>query len=75
MTPHPVPLDGTLRSERQILLHRRLGCPFYGQCLDRSIADGWESFSCLQCEIARVADKLPHDPGKYATARKGDRYG
>jgi len=52
-----------------------MGCPFYGQCLDASIANGWESFSCLQCEIARVAEKLPQELKKYATERKGDRFG
>ena len=52
-----------------------MGCPFYSGCLDHSINEGWESFSCLQCPIANVAEKLPHELGKYATQRKGDRYG
>jgi hypothetical protein len=73
--PNPVPLEGTLRSERQILQHRRLGCPLYAGCLDESVRNGWESFSCLQCPIANKVDALPTDLGKFATMRKGDRYG
>lgn len=75
MTPHPVPLDGTLRSERQILIHRRMGCPYYAGCLNESVAQRWESFSCTHCPIAAEADALPHELRKYANQRKGDPLG
>ena len=71
--PFPVPLEGPLRSERQILQHRKLGCPLYSGCLNESVRNGWESFSCQRCPIATSVSTEPEVPG-YATQRRGDRY-
>jgi hypothetical protein len=72
--PNPVPLDGILRSERQIIQHRKLDCPFYAGCLDYSVNAGWESFSCLQCPIAARLEEAPKDIVTFANQRKGDRF-
>jgi hypothetical protein len=71
--PFPVPLEGTLRSERQILLHRKLTCPQYTGCLNESVRAGWESFSCRQCPLAQFVEEAA-EANKYATQRRGDRY-
>jgi hypothetical protein len=71
--PFPVPLDGALRSERQILQHRKLTCPQYSGCLNQSVRAGWESFSCQQCPLARLVDE-EQEALSYATQRRGDRY-
>jgi len=73
VTPFPVPLEGALRSERQILLHRKLTCPRYSGCLDESVRRGWESFSCQKCPLAPLVPENP-EPNSYATQRRGDRY-
>jgi hypothetical protein len=52
-----------------------MGCPLYSGCLDQSVNAGWESFSCMQCPLASRAEPLPHEVGRYAQQRKGDRYG
>ncbi len=51
-----------------------MGCPHYGGCLNESVEQGWESFSCLQCPIAPKAEVVPHEPGSYAHERKGGRF-
>jgi hypothetical protein len=77
LKPNPVPLDGALRSERQILQHRKLNCPHYGACLDHSIAAAWESFSCTSCPLAAQVkgnDEHADALGDYATHRTGHRF-
>ncbi len=55
LTPRPTQLDGPLRSERQIHHHRRLDCARYRECLDESVRQSWESFSCVGCPLASGA--------------------
>lgn len=73
MTPHPVRLEGELRSERQIIEHRKLACAHYRACLDHSVAEGWEGFSCVHCELAPLVPALKSRVEAFAHARKGEQ--
>ncbi len=71
--PAPTPLDGPLRSEKDISTHRRIYCGHYHQCLNESIRRGWAAFTCVRCPISE-------GPGKEANRlsaaeqRKGDHF-
>lgn len=67
--PEPVPLDSPLRGEKDIARHRRLYCSHYDRCLDHSIAQGWQSFSCTMCPLSEAAAKGPSTAVPFATAR------
>jgi hypothetical protein len=73
LKPSPAPLDGPLRSERDIAKHRRLYCPHYDRCLDESIRLNWQGFTCSRCPLSENVGKGPR-LGPYATQRRGDRF-
>ncbi len=49
--PEPMRLKGPLRSEEEVLEHRRLYCGHYDQCLNESVYSGWAGFSCTRCPM------------------------
>lgn len=73
LKPDPSELDAPLRSERDIARHRRLYCTHYDACLNLSIANCWQSFSCLHCPLADLAEKEPR-PGSFAEERRPDHW-
>lgn len=72
--PSPTRLEEPIRSERQLAVHRRLGCPHYSECLDQSVHLGWESFSCEQCPLAAQSSDPRVELMAYATSREGGRF-
>jgi hypothetical protein len=73
LKPEPTELDSCLRSERDILKHRRLYCSHYEKCLDASVENGWQSFTCTQCPLSEYADTAPR-PGSFAQERRPDSW-
>lgn len=51
LKPEPMQLKGPLRSEADVLQHRRLYCGHYDQCLNESVYSGWAGFSCTRCPM------------------------
>jgi hypothetical protein len=60
----------TLRSENAADAHRCFACPAYSTCLDESVREGWESFSCLQCGLATRFNVPVEDPRSFANQRR-----
>ncbi|HEY0881879.1 MAG TPA: hypothetical protein VGD87_10140 [Archangium sp.] len=69
LQPTPTSLEGPLRSERDVAQHRRLYCSHYEKCLDRSVAEGWDGFTCTHCPLQAIADE---GPGSLPYARARD---
>ena len=38
------------RTHHEDLPDRRIGCKWYGRCLDVALASGWSGFSCSRCD-------------------------
>lgn len=72
LVPTPTSLEGPLRSERDVLTHRRLYCAHYDRCLDRSVHEGWDGFTCTHCPLQRFASDGPGSR-PYAHQRLGDK--
>ena len=51
-----------------------MGCLHYAGCLDESVFQQWESFSCTHCPLAPQAEAVPRAAGSYAHERKGGRF-
>ena len=73
LKPSPAPLDGQLRSERDVARHRRLYCSHYDKCLDESIRRNWQGFTCMRCPLSDQAENKPA-LGAFANHRRGDRF-
>ncbi|MBS1153907.1 MAG: hypothetical protein H6Q89_5605 [Myxococcaceae bacterium] len=73
LKPDPTPLESTLRSERDIMRHRRLYCLHYDKCLNASIEEGWQSFTCTRCPLSDSADTQPR-AGSFAQERRPDSW-
>ncbi len=73
LKPEPTELESTLSSEQDILRHRRLYCGHYDLCLDHSIAQGWQSFTCTKCPLSARADNQP-GAGAFAQERRPDSW-
>lgn len=72
LSPTPVSLEGPLRSEQDVLTHRRLYCVSYDRCLDHSVQQGWDGFTCTHCPLQKDAMKGPGSTA-YAHARRADK--
>ena len=59
LKPEPMKLKGPLRSEAEVLEHRRLYCGHYDQCLNESVYSGWAGFSCTRCPMRDLGVKSP----------------
>lgn len=57
LVPAPTPLEGPLRSDRDIAQHRRLHCAHYHGCLDESARKGWTGFTCMHCPLRALANQ------------------
>lgn len=51
--PHPVPHPRITNGERAAVL-RRLYCAQYQGCLDQAVAENWEGFACVACQVREV---------------------
>jgi hypothetical protein len=69
--PLPRPLDGPIRSEGKTAVHRRFSCPYYATCLDESVRNSWESFTCLHCPLQSMYADAREDVELYAHRRTG----
>ena len=49
------------------------GALLHSRSLDESVRNGWESFSCQKCPIAKNVGDEP-EVRRFATQRRGDRY-
>ena len=69
--PEPRPLEGALRTEADIALHRRLYCGHYDGCLSRSVHESWGGFTCMHCPLRDQASQgLSVEP--FADRRHGE---
>lgn len=73
LKPEPMALESTLRSEKDILRHRRLYCSHYDQCLNHSVENGWQSFTCTRCPLSEYADTQPRAVS-FAQERRPDSW-
>lgn len=71
LKPFPVPLAETMRSERAVDEHRNLYCRHYDECLNHSVRERWESFTCSQCPLKHAAATGP-DATDFARQRRGN---
>jgi hypothetical protein len=55
LAPAPMQLKAQLRSDEDVLQHRRLYCGHYDQCLNQSVYSGWAGFSCSRCPMRDLA--------------------
>lgn len=46
-------------------VHRNLDCPMYDECL--SLADGWDSFTCVFCPMSKGLWRRRFDPYTFTT--------
>jgi hypothetical protein len=75
LKPCPTDLPQTINPEAGpkragVEAHRNLNCNYYDNCLDEAVRRGWQSFSCMKCQLnAQVA---PPQMGieAYATQRR-----
>lgn len=72
LRPNPVSLEGPLRSERDVAQHRRLYCGSYDRCLDHSVQEGWDGFTCTHCPLRDLAGNSPGSTS-YAHQRYGEK--
>jgi hypothetical protein len=75
----PKPLPTRLRvpptSDLELAQHRRFGCERYATCLDASVKEKWESFSCQGCPFAAASADRSREVSAYAQARFSDGLG
>ncbi len=59
----------------ELAQHRRFSCEKYTRCLDASVKEKWESFSCGSCPFAANAGNRSREVTAYAQARFSDGLG
>jgi len=71
LSPFPIPLAEPMRNESAVDEHRNLNCRHYDECLNHSIREKWESFSCTRCPLRGIADVAPNTQD-FARQRRND---
>ncbi|MFY0576026.1 hypothetical protein ACN28S_18185 [Cystobacter fuscus] len=54
--PCPTDLPQTINPEAGpkragVETHRNLNCNYYDNCLDEAVRRGWQSFTCVKCQL------------------------
>ncbi len=53
--PRPTELKVPIGPDRRIEEHRNLFCAQYDGCLDEAVKQGWNGWTCAQCNLFAVA--------------------
>lgn len=72
--PSPVPFPGALSTDLELARHRRPYCAHYRVCLDRSVKEGWDGFTCSHCPLRDEAPGAPASDG-FALERRRSQLG
>lgn len=64
-----MPLSDALSTDAELARHRRPYCPHYRACLDRSVKEGWDGFTCAHCPLRDAAPETP-GPAAFANERR-----
>jgi len=70
--PTPTELTAPINPDRGVEGHRNLFCSFYDGCLDEAVKKGWNSWSCVRCQLMGVQPAHAGGAGieDYATQRR-----
>jgi hypothetical protein len=49
--PTPTELNAPINPDRGVEGHRNLFCSFYDGCLDEAVKKGWNSWTCVRCQL------------------------
>ena len=49
--PTPTELSAPINPDRGVEGHRNLFCSFYDGCLDEAVRKGWNSWTCVRCQL------------------------
>lgn len=73
--PHPVELPAPINPDGgkkvSVETHRNLFCVHYDACLDEAVKRGWNSFTCVRCNLFNGERDEFEGVGRFATQRKG----
>lgn len=72
--PSPVPFLGALSTDLELARHRRPYCAHYSACLDRSVKEGWDGFTCSHCPLRDEAPATPASE-RFAHERRRSQLG
>lgn len=69
--PTPTELTAPINPDRGVEGHRNLFCSYYDACLDEAVKKGWNSWTCVRCQLFALQ---PAEDGVglegYATQRR-----
>jgi hypothetical protein len=68
--PFPSELTAPINPDRGVEGHRNLFCSYYDGCLDEAVKKGWNSWSCMQCQLFAVQPDVEQGLEGYATQRR-----
>jgi hypothetical protein len=70
--PTPTELNAPINPDRGVEGHRNLFCSYYDGCLDEAVKKGWNSWSCVRCQLMGVQPVEAGGAGieDYATQRR-----
>lgn len=69
--PTPTELATPINPDRGVEGHRNLFCSFYDGCLDEAVKHGWNSWTCVRCQLMAIPPANEgHGIEDYATQRR-----
>lgn len=68
--PCPTELTAPINPDRGVEGHRNLFCGYYDACLDEAVKKGWNSWTCVRCQMFAVAATVEVGLESYATQRR-----
>ncbi len=68
--PCPTELTAPINPDRDVEGHRNLFCGLYDACLDEAVKRGWNSWTCVRCQMFALQAPLGVGLESYATQRR-----
>ena len=68
--PSPTELTAPINPDRGVEGHRNLFCSHYDNCLDEAVKRGWNSWTCVRCQLFALQPHVDAGLESYATQRR-----
>ncbi len=68
--PFPTELAAPINPDRGVESQRNLFCGYYDACLDEAVKRGWNSWTCVRCELFAMQPQIDVGLESYATQRR-----